>query len=243
MQYLIYKLTHIATGKCYIGKTKDFTRRLKQHIARPECRYLHKAILKYGIDSFSIQILEENLTFEQASVRESHLIIQYNSLAPIGYNLVNETDQGRDPSKETRKLMGQSQQKKSKKKEIGVRKKGLRYLCRIQFDKKEYCKSFQTKDQAQEAYDKCCLFIYGTDAKLNFPHNKDSYLREDLESHFQKFITKKKQSSNYKGVAFHKAMKKWRAYYYESNKFVCLGFFNTEQEAYERAKTKYPQGN
>lgn len=53
----IYKLTCV-NGKVYIGKSVNIFNRLRQH-KNPKVKYhLQNAILKYGWDSFTVEILE-----------------------------------------------------------------------------------------------------------------------------------------------------------------------------------------
>lgn len=58
---IIYKFENITDGKIYIGQTrKKFRERLAQHIwqTKNNPSYFHKAINKYGIANFEIDILE-----------------------------------------------------------------------------------------------------------------------------------------------------------------------------------------
>lgn len=85
--YLIYKLTS-PSGKSYIGQTKHLSRRLSGHKSpSSECRALHSAILKYGFENLSLEILKEGLTLEEANYLETQLISKHNTMAPNGYNL------------------------------------------------------------------------------------------------------------------------------------------------------------
>jgi group I intron endonuclease len=60
----IYKVTNLTNGKTYVGKTtKTLDERMIRHSydARYETAptYFHKALLKYGVESFRIELLEE----------------------------------------------------------------------------------------------------------------------------------------------------------------------------------------
>ncbi|MDD4242770.1 MAG: NUMOD3 domain-containing DNA-binding protein [Bacilli bacterium] len=106
--YLIYKYTS-PSGKSYIGQTCNLRRRLIEHKNKNGCIAFHNAILKYGFENFIEEILEENLTLEEANERESYWIKTENTLAPNGYNLhtggLNHTI-----SEETRKRMSEAKQ-------------------------------------------------------------------------------------------------------------------------------------
>lgn len=238
-KYIIYKFTNKLNGKAYIGKTKNFERRLSEHLKKDDCLYIYRAIKKYGLASFLIEFLEENLPFEEAKEKEGLFIVEHNTLCPNGYNLVLETGQGREPCKETRERMAVGQQSKSRAEIKGIKKKGAKFLCRVQQNKKEICKSFESLQGARECYDKCVLFLYGEEASLNFPDKREEYLKLDLEKEFENFKKRKIKSSIYEGVSYHKLTKKWMAYYYLKRKMIHLGIFATEEEAYNEAKKHY----
>ena len=61
----IYKITNLINGNSYIGQSKNIEFRLKAHFRKAFIRdsgeyikALYKAIRKYGVDSFSTEILE-----------------------------------------------------------------------------------------------------------------------------------------------------------------------------------------
>ena len=65
---ILYKITNLINGKCYIGQTKDYDKRMLVHIKYGNNYSLvHKAIKKYGVDSFMFErlaILEDRLIDE-----------------------------------------------------------------------------------------------------------------------------------------------------------------------------------
>lgn len=90
--YYIYKYVS-PSGKIYIGQTKR-TKADRSGGKFGSCyrnsTYFYNAILKYGIDNFSYEIIEENLTKEEANEREKYYIKFYNSNNPeYGYNLTS----------------------------------------------------------------------------------------------------------------------------------------------------------
>lgn len=240
---LIYKITNRINGKSYVGRTKNLKARISQHKTHDYCRALHRAIKKYGIDNFDVVVLQDNLSFDDAAKLERELILSENTLTPNGYNLILETAQGRNPSPETRARMSSSQQKqKNRNKQtgfIGVKKKPTGFLTRVNYNKNIYYKYYKTDIEAAEAYDKINLYLRGEGCGLNFPEKKEEYLKEDLENFYEQFRYKSPQSSKFQGVAFHKLLKKWRAYYYENGKQIRIGNFLTEEEAHEAVKQFY----
>ena len=95
----IYKLTCIPNGKIYIGKSIGLKARLKNH--KNACNkatgryYFQHALIKYGWESFRVEILEVFEDFDKFDndhkrlilEKESHYITLYNSTdRNVGYN-------------------------------------------------------------------------------------------------------------------------------------------------------------
>ena len=87
----IYKITNQETGECYIGQAVDVRRRWMDHckaglgIDTPKGNQLYAAMLEYGLDSFSFELLLE-CEPNQLNEKEKYFIKLYNSDA-IGYNI------------------------------------------------------------------------------------------------------------------------------------------------------------
>ena len=73
----VYKITHIASGKCYIGQSNDIAERWRQHIKRgigadqPTQNKLYPAMLENGAENFTFEIIEECLP-NQLTEREKY---------------------------------------------------------------------------------------------------------------------------------------------------------------------------
>lgn len=82
----IYKIENNLNGKIYIGATTQSVEdRWKQHLSernRSGHRPLYKAMNKYGIENFSVEIIEETNNLEE---RERYWIEYYRSFK-YGYN-------------------------------------------------------------------------------------------------------------------------------------------------------------
>ncbi len=100
--YCIYKHT-LPNQKVYIGQTCDVKRRWRESNYVGNCLF-YRAIKKYGWNNIAHEILEDQLTLEQANEREKYYIALYNSTdSNYGYNLraggegggmiVNKTEQ------------------------------------------------------------------------------------------------------------------------------------------------------
>lgn len=89
---VIYMFTS-PTGKKYVGQTIRLQKRINQHINSSlnenDLGYnyaFHRAIRKYGFDSFKFQILETNIPREKLDDREMYWINEMKSFGQCGYN-------------------------------------------------------------------------------------------------------------------------------------------------------------
>ncbi len=96
MKGIIYKYTNQVNGKVYIGQTiNEYKRRYAHSKALNSWRsYFHEAVRKYGIDSFSYEILEtiDKETSQELKIEldkaEQRYITEYKSNDKLyGYNL------------------------------------------------------------------------------------------------------------------------------------------------------------
>ena len=82
----IYLITNLVNNKKYVGQTSDYQRRMRQHKTQND-QLIDQKIQQYGINNFSFEILEENLSPEEANEKEKYYIKVFNSLIPNGYNI------------------------------------------------------------------------------------------------------------------------------------------------------------
>ena len=89
--YVIYCHTS-PSGKKYIGQTNHYGKRCAAHKrdskdpVKSKNRF-HSAIIKYGWNSFTHEILKNDLTLEEANYWEEFYIKELNTIHPNGYNL------------------------------------------------------------------------------------------------------------------------------------------------------------
>jgi len=116
----IYKITNLITGDCYIGKTKNFRKRLWNHKYKGiHSEDFESDIEKYGWDNFKAEIIEE-CTEAELTEREAYYI---ETLKPA-YNTIVR---GRKRSIETRiKISKALTGKKQSPETIEKRKKSIR---------------------------------------------------------------------------------------------------------------------
>ena len=105
----IYKLTCKATNKSYIGQHDTLNpegKRWRAHInaaLRGEGLILHRAIRKYGVESFTAEVVW-NGPVASLDKKEIFFIKKFSTLAPNGYNLTlgGHGTRGWKPTKRTR---------------------------------------------------------------------------------------------------------------------------------------------
>lgn len=80
----IYKIENKINGKIYIGQSNNIKRRLYEHKTRDQLP-VEKAIQKYGVDSFTFEVIEE-CPIEKLDEKEEYWISYYNSYGKNEYN-------------------------------------------------------------------------------------------------------------------------------------------------------------
>lgn len=87
--YEIYAITNLVNGKKYVGTTKrGYMVRFRKHIQQSESgstAKLHCAMRKYGIESFTIEVIESDIPDNQASQKEREYIAKFNTLYANGH--------------------------------------------------------------------------------------------------------------------------------------------------------------
>ena len=109
--HIIYMHRNKQNNKVYIGQTKQTLGHRSSGGKNYEgCTKFYAAIQKYGWDNFEHNIIEKNLTSEEADEREIYWIKYYNSIEQ-GYNISPGGEcHNRIFSEETRKKMSQARQ-------------------------------------------------------------------------------------------------------------------------------------
>ena len=104
---LIYKITNIKNNKIYIGKTTRtekirFYEHLQETVTNKSLSPLHLAIKEFGINNFTIEVIEDNIPDNEINDKEKYYIQIYNACdKDIGYNVLMGGDGGRVYSKLT----------------------------------------------------------------------------------------------------------------------------------------------
>jgi group I intron endonuclease len=87
----IYKWTHIASGKCYIGQSiQNPNQRRLEHINdskyTTKTYHFHNALRKYGVDAFTWEVISTAKSIEELNLLEEKFVAQYDSINN-GYNI------------------------------------------------------------------------------------------------------------------------------------------------------------
>lgn len=109
---IIYKATHIKSGKVYIGQTtKTLEHRRKQHIKNMYRRHgkFQCALRKYGEDAFTWDIIDTATEKDELDEKEKYWIAFYDSIN-TGYNMTEGGDgtSGVKHNEETRRKLSES---------------------------------------------------------------------------------------------------------------------------------------
>lgn len=92
---IVYKITNIVTGKCYIGITiQSLKARWEGHLAKMrsgDSRHLYCSMRKYGIDKFKIEQIDTANTIQELLEKEKYYVNMYNSRM-CGYNMTEGGD-------------------------------------------------------------------------------------------------------------------------------------------------------
>lgn len=126
-----------------MGQTiRSVEERWQQHSrSSSSCDFLLRAINKYGKNNFKIEVIKTCLTEKELNEEETRLIIELNSLAPNGYNLMtggaapkhstftkekmSKTRQGKHPSWATK--ASTSLESRKKRSESHLKLDGIRW--------------------------------------------------------------------------------------------------------------------
>lgn len=103
---VVYRITCLASGKCYHGQTINPKERWPHHLrANSHCRALRDAIAKHGRANFTFEVVATASSSEELNSLERQFVA--TSMVPVGYNL-NEGGDSRRLSAETRQKISES---------------------------------------------------------------------------------------------------------------------------------------
>ena len=152
-KYKVYKITCLENGKMYFGITKmSIAARMKKHryFASSGSNFLiSRAIKKYGWDSFSVEVVEQDLSMEEACQLEIRLISENRTCYENGYNMAKGGQTGislRPETKVRKSIAGKIAWLSSEKMQMSVkdpeRNKKIGLHSKKLHNKKEYRDEF-----------------------------------------------------------------------------------------------------
>jgi group I intron endonuclease len=101
---IVYKIRNKVNGKVYVGITiRSVEARVRGHLReRKNPSLIQKALKKYGIQSFTVSVIDTADTRKVLCEKEIYWIKKLNCRPPHGYNLTAGGDGMLDPSASTR---------------------------------------------------------------------------------------------------------------------------------------------
>jgi group I intron endonuclease len=108
----IYKFTHIDSNRCYIGQTiQDPNHRRLEHISSSryttKTYHFHNALRKYGINSFTFEVIAEATSLSELNMLEEKHVEQFDSIKN-GFN-IRQAGGNKLHSEESKKRMSDAQ--------------------------------------------------------------------------------------------------------------------------------------
>lgn len=86
----VYKVTHLPSGKAYVGLTNDFERRKYEHLKAARLgsqSHFHRALRKHGADQFDWRVMSRCSSLELASHEEQLLVKHFATYGDGGFNM------------------------------------------------------------------------------------------------------------------------------------------------------------
>lgn len=83
----IYKITNTENNKIYIGQTKNYLKRMTQHLEGAGSKPLLYDLVMGSIEDFQFEVLEIFYQGEDLDEIEDEFISSFNCLHPLGYNM------------------------------------------------------------------------------------------------------------------------------------------------------------
>lgn len=109
----IYKITNNINNKVYVGQTaRTFEGRMAEH-QRHSRTAIDKAIKKYGIENFTIEVIDQADSINELNKLEIKWISHYDSMTSKGYNqcIGGENTLGYNHREESKKKMSEAKKK------------------------------------------------------------------------------------------------------------------------------------
>lgn len=108
--YTIYIITNLINNKKYVGQTKNYRKRFREHKGTYNDCPISKAIKKYGVNNFSFEVIYQTLDVDHVDFLECYFIKHHNSFVDDGhgYNLTRGGGTNKVVSGETRRKISEA---------------------------------------------------------------------------------------------------------------------------------------
>jgi group I intron endonuclease len=128
---IIYKIVNNINGKIYVGQTRQLLqKRVSDHVSKNETP-IDRALNKYGINNFTITIIDDAPSRDVLNEKEQYWIRELNCMAPNGYNLTAGGEGLLYPTEETRRKIGEKSRGRkwsdASREKLSSSKKGMTY--------------------------------------------------------------------------------------------------------------------
>jgi len=105
---IIYKIVNNINGKVYVGQTiQPLNKRISYHVWQNRLP-IQKALNKYGIQSFTISIIDSADSKDVLDEKEKYWIKFLDCRAPNGYNLTDGGEGLKNPTEKIRRKIGEA---------------------------------------------------------------------------------------------------------------------------------------
>lgn len=189
---VVYAIRNLLNGKCYIGQTKQkLTDRISKHLYAAEKgsdQLIHKAVRKYGVDNFSMEVVMECGSIEELNACEKAMIEHYGSMVPLGYNLKSGGHNVRYSEESRLKMSAAHMGKKlssEHKRKIGEKCKGLQGPWKGKKMSNEHKNNISKGHKGKKHSDATKLKI----SKAKLGHNNPMYGKSGSDHHNSKTVT------------------------------------------------------
>lgn len=186
-KFYVYKYTCKQTGKVYIGQTCRETPAIRAGTngdRYKSSRKFYSAIKKYGWNNFELEILEKDLTLEEADLKEKEYIKLYDSINN-GYNIF-DGGHNKTTSSETKELQRQGQLNKIKENRLlygtSLKPSAIEKLSNMYKGKQFYLKENGATPNAKSVY------VYDKDYNFIIEYTSRLKAKNELNISYSKLL-------------------------------------------------------
>lgn len=208
---IIYKITNKINDKIYIGQTTlSAIERFNKHWNEANCKnrpnnYFHNALLLYGKDNFSIEVIDTASSRDELNIKEDYWIKKLNARDKnIGYNLQAGGKSG-EKNEETKKKISEKKKENWRNPEFASRcKEGLVKATKAW---QEHCLENKVEIECQFCHKKFKVAPY--EAKTRKYCSNDCANSENIKKATAVAAKKKKENTQKRNELFKNDVHNW----------------------------------